>query len=223
MSISRDDYLTVFVMLVYVHCSTFGLLLAPLLRVNLCCHHTNMHCCVSSIQAYSVIKPVTTLIERSERLSAPMGVSSLVELATLRLTVAEHKKPLLVQTPRKSGTNGAEPRSAPWGDRGGAARGGRTQSGTTDDRDGSGGGGGVEVVDVVDVVIAKSSRAVAELTEATTGCRARLRTALDMHFFDARYNERTWRGEGEVDEGDDSGRARRGRSLALFFFFSDQM
>lgn len=120
----------------------------------------------------------------------------MVELATLRLTVAEPAKPLLVQIPRKvrSGS-GAGARSG-RDENGVAPRQGGVQS-AVGRRDSGGGDGGERIV------LDKSSRMVSKLDEETRGSRTRLGKALDRNFFDSRYNERCCsdRKDGGGDEG----------------------
>lgn len=143
-----------------------------------------------------MIKPVAAVLERSRRLSAATAVSSLVELATLRLTVAEPAKPLLVQIPRK-GRSGSGAGSRLGRDENGVGpRQGFAQPEVAR-KDGGGSGGGERVV------LDKSSRMVSKLDEETRSSRARLGKALDRNFFDSRYNE--WccsdRENGSGDEG----------------------
>lgn len=133
-------------------------------------------------EAYSVIKPVATLIERTERSTVPTAASTLVDLATLRLTVAEPTKPLLVQTPsiarvrRESGDVRAPTRG---------------QSGAEGELAGV---AGQEVLVAypsnTSYEFTKVSRPARDLNPGTTSTRERLREALDKHFFDKRYKER---------------------------------
>lgn len=117
-------------------------------------------------ELYSVMKPLAAVIERTQVTpqassdTGPTCITSLVDLATLRLTVAEPSKPLLVYLPHKPAP--AE-----------AARGGAQAQG-----------------EPVIYNTSKMSRSIAELNVNTKDTRERLRVALDKHFFGPRYNER---------------------------------
>lgn len=117
-------------------------------------------------ELYSVMKPLVAVIERTQVTPPPSSdtgptcITSLVDLATLRLTVAEPSKPLLVYLPHKP---------APVE----AARGGAQAQG-----------------EPIIYSISKMSRSIAELNVNTKDIRERLRVALDKHFFGPRYNER---------------------------------
>lgn len=116
-------------------------------------------------ELYSAMKPLVTVIERTQVTplvssdTGPTCITSLVDLATLRLTVAEPSKPLLVYLPHKPAP--AE-----------AARGGSQAQG-----------------EPVIYTISKVSRSIAELNVNTKEIRERLRVSLDKHFFGPRYND----------------------------------
>lgn len=67
------------------------------------------------MEIYSVIKPVAAIIERAEARNpdempqaapaGPTSITSLVDLATTRLTVADPTKPLLIHTPQTSASS----------------------------------------------------------------------------------------------------------------------
>lgn len=130
-------------------------------------------------EAYSVVKPFAAVIERTEErlTTVPAGPSSialLVDLATLRLTVAEPRKPLLVYTACKNLGKGPE----------GGQR-------------GEGAFAGVGAASA----IRKISRPAAELSPATGVTRERIKAALDRYFFDPRYNEKCCRIDEAEDSG----------------------
>lgn len=137
-------------------------------------------------ETYSVIKPFAAVIERMEEpLPVPAGPSSialLVDLATLRLTVAESGKPLLVYTSQTSLGKGRE-----------------------GDQRGEGAFVGVGAA----FATRKVSRPAAELSAVTRVTRERIGAALNRHFFDPRYNEKRYRieegggGGGDGDRGVD--------------------
>ena len=133
-------------------------------------------------ELYSVMKPIAVVIERTQGrspppTSGPTSITSLVDLATLRLTAAEPSKPLLVFLPHKVATapsttaaagnvDAARLETCPFGESGACS-------------------------------ITKVTRPVTDLNAATITTRELLRVALDKHFFGARYDENYKKREGQ--------------------------